>query len=222
MYHSLTHESYIKITKIFLLNFSYSENILYLCVLKNKIMTRINSAIPIRMLSDEHLLAEHREIKRLPSCVEKSLKSGSIKNIPDKFVLGQGHVLFFLNKQKFIYKRYKEIYDELLRRGFNIEDYSTNWDKLKDSELWNDYVPTLEERDLLVERISTRIRESNKEWFHYYKKKISKENTMLIIRKERLCEYDLSLNFVIVFTYYLTNEAAMSSLQHSGASLNCL
>ena len=148
-------------------------------------MTRINSAISVRMLSDEHLLAEHREIKRLPACVEKSQKSGSIKNIPDKFVLGQGHVLFFLNKQKFIYNRYKEIYNELLWRGFNIEDYSMNWDELKDTELWNDYAPTSEERNLLVERISTRIRESNKEWFHYCKKKISKENAMLLIRKRK-------------------------------------
>ena len=28
-------------------------------------MTRINSAIKARLLTDEHLLAEHREIKRL-------------------------------------------------------------------------------------------------------------------------------------------------------------
>ena len=30
-------------------------------------MTRINSAISVRRLTDEHLLAEHREIKRVPA-----------------------------------------------------------------------------------------------------------------------------------------------------------
>ena len=148
-------------------------------------MTRINSNISVKKLSDEHLLAEHREIKRLPSYLRKAIQCKSINNIPNQFTLGIGHVKFFLDKQKFIYNRYKEIYQELLNRGFNIEDYSMNWDELKDTELWNNYAPTSEERNLLVERISTRIRESNKEWFHYCKKKISKENAMLLIRKRK-------------------------------------
>ena len=45
-------------------------------------MTRINSVIPVRNLTDEHLLAEHREIKRLPYCLHKSVSCGSIRNIP--------------------------------------------------------------------------------------------------------------------------------------------
>ena len=149
-------------------------------------MTRINSAIPVQLLSDEHLLAEHREIKRLPACVKKSKKSGSINNIPEKFVLGKGHVLFFLDKQKFIYNRYKEIYSELLWRGFNIEDYSKNWDDLKDTELWNDYVPTTEERELLVERITMRIIESKKVCFYYFRREISKEYAIELIKKREV------------------------------------
>lgn len=35
-------------------------------------MTRINSAIPVKKLTDEHLLAERREIKRLQSCYLKA------------------------------------------------------------------------------------------------------------------------------------------------------
>lgn len=56
-------------------------------------MTRINSAIPVKNLTDEHLLAEHREIKRLPYFLSKAIQSGSINNIPEKFTLGKGHVL---------------------------------------------------------------------------------------------------------------------------------
>ena len=33
-------------------------------------MTRINCGIPPEELSDKHLLAEHREIKRIPNCKE--------------------------------------------------------------------------------------------------------------------------------------------------------
>ena len=46
-------------------------------------MTRINSAIPVKCLTDEHLLAEHREIKRLPYCLRKAIVSGSIDKIPE-------------------------------------------------------------------------------------------------------------------------------------------
>ena len=63
-------------------------------------MTRINSASPVEHLTDEHLLAEHREIKRLPSVLKKA-NTQTIK-IPAKFCLGPGHVKFFLNKKKAI------------------------------------------------------------------------------------------------------------------------
>lgn len=136
-------------------------------------MTRINSNIPIKRLTDEHLLAEHREIKRLPACLRKSILCGSIKSIPNKFKLGTGHVKFFLNKQKFIYNRYKKIYEELVKRGFNIEDYSNNWKEFVDTEYFNDYKPTDEEYELLKQRITERIKSSSKKSWHYYKKIIT-------------------------------------------------
>ncbi len=63
-------------------------------------MTRINIGVNVKCLTDEHLLAEHREIKRLPYCLDKAIKLGSINKIPDKFTLGKGHALFFLDKMK--------------------------------------------------------------------------------------------------------------------------
>ena len=50
-------------------------------------MTRINSAISVNRLTDEHLLAEHREIKRMPYCLRKAIDSGSINKIPERFML---------------------------------------------------------------------------------------------------------------------------------------
>lgn len=136
-------------------------------------MTRINSNIPVKKLSDEHLLAEHREIKRLPSCLRKAIQCKSINKIPNQFTLGTGHVKFFLDKQKFIYNRYKEIYQELLNRGFNIEDYSNNWKEFINTKYFNDYIPTIEEYNLLKQRIIKRIQNSNKKTWHYYKKQIT-------------------------------------------------
>ena len=90
-------------------------------------MTRINSEIPVKCLTDDHLLAEHREIKRLPYCFRKSIVSGSIDKITGKFTLCKDHVLFFLDKMYFVLGRYSEIYYELIHRGFDVQDYSDNW-----------------------------------------------------------------------------------------------
>lgn len=92
-------------------------------------MTRINSSIKVRLLTDEHLLAEHREIKRLPYSYKKRLESGKgFKDIPDKFTLGTGHVMFFVKYGYYTLNRYNEIREECIARGFNVEDYSSNWD----------------------------------------------------------------------------------------------
>ena len=144
-------------------------------------MTRINSNIPVKKLSDEHLLAEHREIKRLPSCLRKAIQCKSINKIPNQFTLGTGHVKFFLDKQKFIYNRYKKIYQELLNRGFNIEDYSNNWKEFINTKYFNDYVPTIEEYNLLKQRIIERIQNSNKKTWHYYKKQITINETIELL-----------------------------------------
>lgn len=146
-------------------------------------MTRINSAIPVKCLTDEHLLAEHREIKRLPYNLKKALESGSVKKIPKEFKLGRGHVLFFLDKQKFVQDRYSEIFNECVYRGFDVQCYITNWKDIYFSEYYKDYVPTREEKELLKERIKYRILNSKKEYFHYYKRKINKEEAIKLLEK---------------------------------------
>lgn len=144
-------------------------------------MTRINSAIPVKNLTDEHLLAEHREIKRLPYQWRKSFHNGYLSFAPEKFTLGKGHVLFFLNKQNFILKRYLALYDECINRGFNVQNYSENWNYIK-SDYMKDYEPTLEERQLLVERIIDRIVNGKKQYYHYYGRQVSKEETVAILK----------------------------------------
>jgi len=140
-------------------------------------MTRVNSAIPVKLLCDELLLAEHREIKRLPKVLEKSLRTRGLCKIPETFVLGPGHVKFFMDKMKFIKQRYAEVYNECVNRGFAVQDYSSNFEHTP-PEYMNDYEPTTQEYALLIDRISTRIKESKKSKFHYYKKAISKDEAI--------------------------------------------
>jgi hypothetical protein len=125
------------------------------------------------MLTDEHLLAEHREIKRLPSVYGKFTK----KDIPQVFTLGKGHVKFFLDKYKYTHKRYNKIYWECLQRGFRVEDYSSNWN-IVEQEDYNDYNPTEADNMLLKMRIIERIHNSKKEFFHYYGQKITKQEAI--------------------------------------------
>ena len=148
-------------------------------------MTRINSAIPVENLTDEHLLAEHREIKRIPAYFDKTNFDTLYKRIPDKFCLGSGHVTFFFNKLKFTYDRYLVIHTECLKRGFNVTDYSSCWFRVKNRLYfdynWRSYTVTTEEKKLLIDRISERIQDSKKEYFHYYGKQITKQEAIKLL-----------------------------------------
>lgn len=151
-------------------------------------MTRINSAIPVEHLTDEHLLAEHREIKRIPACLDKTNFNTLYKRIPDKFCLGPGHVTFFFNKLMFTYDRYLAIRAECLKRGFDVADYRGSWFRVKNRMYfdynWRGYKPTAEEKKLLIDRISLRINESSKPCFHYYGKPISKLEAIKLLTQD--------------------------------------
>lgn len=54
-------------------------------------MTRINLVEP-RYLTDEHLLAEYRELPRVFTYVDRH---GIAEDRPESYKLGKGHVKFF-------------------------------------------------------------------------------------------------------------------------------
>lgn len=146
-------------------------------------MTRINVGIDVRSLTDEHLLAEHREIKRLPFCLNEAIRSGNINKIPDKFTLGHGHVLFFLDKMAYTWTRYILIHRELRKRGFNVTNYGDNWRDI-DPKYGKEYQPTEEDKRMLIERISDRIQGSKKLVWHYYGKRINKMEAINLLLKK--------------------------------------
>lgn len=119
-------------------------------------MTRINSGIHPRELPDKLLLAEHREIKRIPNCIAKG--KFNLLNVPDKFKLGKGHVSFFYNKLGYLAKRYEALFIECLKREFNVSFYGAAFADCEDShpELFGEYEETTNDRKIIIERIRER------------------------------------------------------------------
>jgi len=135
-------------------------------------MTRVNLGIAPYNLCDQHLIAEHREIKRIPN----TLLSGKFNrsNIPSKFTLGTGHVKFFYNKLTILRNRYTRIYSECLNREFNVTNYMSTFNNAIDMFLHNevDYEVTDGDVTLITNRISSKLK-SMKENPRFYGKAVS-------------------------------------------------
>lgn len=122
-------------------------------------MTRINIAIPPSELNTRHLLAEHRELKRIPNCVSRGRYN--LKNTPKEFTLGKGHVAFFYNKLGYLKNRYEDLYKECVSRKFNVSYYGNAWDDVP-IELMNDYIPTKKDEEIIRQRIKEKLENAKK------------------------------------------------------------
>lgn len=138
----------------------------YVIQYKNRVMTRINCGIPPPQLRREHLIAEHREIVRIPNSIKDN--KAKIKDIPNEFKLGIGHVKFFYNKLRYLWQRYSEIYQECIRRGYNVTYYGSAFNELP-SELYNDYIPKKMDIHVVKERILIRSNCTTWEEYMYHK-----------------------------------------------------
>lgn len=116
-------------------------------------MTRINVGVHPSELPSKLLLAEHREIKRIPNVI----KSGRFRldNLPDQFTLGTGHVRFFYNKLAYLMERYTQIHAECVKRNFNVQCYLDCWLDVP-TDLKGYYRPTDKDRRMIVERIESK------------------------------------------------------------------
>ena len=130
-------------------------------------MTRINLVDPSE-LTDQHLIAEYREITMVPGSLKRTLvsKSGYQESkVPKQFTLNSGHVYFFYNKGKYLHNRYHELIDEMKRRGFNPDpNRKFPSDIFKNNNLYNDWMPTIEDQKLIRERIKKRI-DAKPDWY---------------------------------------------------------
>ena len=124
-------------------------------------MTRINTIDP-QDLTDQHLMAEYRELPMVAAALRRSLASKrGVPNIPKQYTLNTGHVTFFYDKGEFLKERYRTLVDELRRRGFRLDpervvDFApfqgfrqTRWQ------------PTHDDKRLSVQRISERVHQKS-------------------------------------------------------------
>ena len=124
-------------------------------------MTRINLLKP-EFLCDQHLLAEHRELTRIPNSLLSGKYSPTGKHIPTQYVLGTGHVTFFLNKIDFLFERYSLLHQECLNRNFAVTWKFPSLLKIsKVNQQYEMYVPTKQDLSLnkarLIERTPRKV-----------------------------------------------------------------
>jgi len=135
-------------------------------------LTRIN-LIPPDELTDQHLMAEWREIKMIPASLRRSLKTKSIddilKSIPKEFILGKGHVKFFYDKHEYLSDRYCDLSKELLKRGYKIKHRGPYEDFCKDISLifFDWYEPTEKDFEIIRNRIAEKIN-MKPDWYKFY------------------------------------------------------
>lgn len=117
-------------------------------------MTRINVGIEPEELPNKLLLAEHREITRIPNAI----KSGraKFKDIPLEFTLGRGHVKFFYLRCSYLKRRYAAILRECRKRQFNVTDKSTAFTQLPPEATSVKFSPGTRERTIILERIASK------------------------------------------------------------------
>lgn len=109
-------------------------------------MTRIN-VVPVEELCNQHLFAEWREMPRVVSYLKKAKN----KDIPPKYVLGQGHVRFFYDKFFWLYKRHRQLTMELINRGYKLSCTDSDIFLVVDEENFKDWNPTQD--DMVLNRM---------------------------------------------------------------------
>lgn len=127
-------------------------------------MTRIN-LIPVSELTDQHLMAEYRELPMVAAAAKRSNPSTFIPK--QEYTLNSGHVKFFFNKRQFLLDRWLDLIKELFDRGFNIDPASrkVDWSVFNkfEQQSWS---PSIIDQCINLHRIDLRISEKP-EWYRY-------------------------------------------------------
>ena len=138
-------------------------------------MTRIN-LVPPEELSDQHLVAEYREIFMVGSSLQRSLRSPNWektkKSIPKQFTLNKGHVRFFYDKGKYLSERYDELIKEMKRRKMSPDPSRTFKKEQWPDDLFNTWRPNDYDLKVVRTRIEMKIK-LKPNWYKWNSKKIT-------------------------------------------------
>jgi len=133
-------------------------------------MTRINLVDPVE-LSNQHLIAEYREIFMVGSALQRSIKSRNWENVrsnlPSTFTLNTGHVKFFYNKGRYLHKRYKLLVKEMKRREMRPDpDRQFKKDQFPRG-FYKDWSPGPKDIEAIRQRIQEKINQKP-DWYKWY------------------------------------------------------
>ena len=123
-------------------------------------MTRINLISP-KELTDQHLIAEYREITMVPAALKRTINSKAglqLNQIPKEFTLNKGHVKFFYNKGLYLQKRYNQLIKEMKKRGFSPNPKRQFPKEIFLPNLYNDWNPSLKDKKIIIKRINEKIK----------------------------------------------------------------
>lgn len=149
-------------------------------------MTRINVVDPIK-LTDQHLMAEYRELPMVMGALRRSLASKNRARfnaaqqnayIPSRYTLNAGHVTFFYNKGAFLRKRYALLIEHLKERGFVLDPNRKADFSVFDTpgfNLNNDWTPDEAAIDVNTQRLYQRIAQKPS-WYRYFGQRINKDS----------------------------------------------
>ena len=133
-------------------------------------MTRINLVDP-KELTQQHLVAEYREIFMVGSSLQRSLRSPNWnktkETLPKEFTLNGGHVKFFYNKGKYLHNRYLELVKEMKRRGMKPDPTRTFKKEQWPNELYKNWAPNNKAIQIIRQRINERIKQKPT-WYKFY------------------------------------------------------
>lgn len=133
---------------------------------------RCNTGIDPWYLTDQHLIAEYRELPMIIGSLRHN--NWQVKSsIPEKLSLGKGHLNFWKNKLYYIRLRHELIKAEMRKRGFKCDNLKIYFD---DSPYefrvniigWN---PDIQDTNILRVRIEEKLR-MKPDWYRYYSKPI--------------------------------------------------
>lgn len=112
-------------------------------------MTRVNVIDPVE-LTDQHLLAEYRELPRI-FALARPLRP---RERPERYVLGRGHVKWFYPLTGWLARRQSALIAECIARGFDITHRAA---PLPIVGLDGDWSPDLDDRHTNLTRLRDKL-----------------------------------------------------------------
>lgn len=146
---------------------------------------RIN-VISTVYLTDQHLVAEYREMKMITYYYVKSAatKTGIDKSkISERYVLSQGHAYMWYDKFGYIEKRFQAICDEMRYRGFKCDYDKLDYTGIPKSAFGN-FVPTQADVKVNLDRVLIRLAKQPG-WYKFLGHRVSNWNKFYLDAFER-------------------------------------